>query len=56
MYAIRSYYGVRAGLPAGFEKRILKLMDDTDKLLDQVERVMYHNVVVKARAKGLGTY
>jgi len=46
--------GVRAGLPAGFEKRILKLMDDTDKLLDQIERVMYHNVVFKARSKGLG--
>jgi len=46
--------GVRAGLPNGFEKRILKLMDDTDKLLGQVERVMYNNVVFKARAKGLG--
>jgi NADH-quinone oxidoreductase subunit D len=46
--------GVRAGLPAGFEQRILKLMDDTDKLLDQIERVMYHNVVFKARCKGLG--
>jgi len=46
--------GVRAGLPPGFEQRILKLMDDTDKLLGQVERVMYHNVVFKARAKGLG--
>jgi NADH-quinone oxidoreductase subunit D len=46
--------GVRAGLPAGFEKRILELMDNTDKLLDQIERVMYDNVVFKARAKGLG--
>jgi len=46
--------GVRAGLPAGFEKRILELMDTTGKLLDQVERVMYHNVVFKARARGLG--
>jgi NADH-quinone oxidoreductase subunit D len=46
--------GVRAGLPDGFEKRILSLMNDTDKLLDQVERVMYNNVVFKARAKGLG--
>jgi NADH-quinone oxidoreductase subunit D len=46
--------GVRAPQPKGFEKPMLKLMDDTDKLLDQIERVMYHNVVFKARAKGLG--
>jgi NADH-quinone oxidoreductase subunit D len=46
--------GVRAPLPNGFEKRILELMDGTDKLLDQVERVMFNNVVFKARAKGLG--
>ena len=46
--------GVRAGLPAGFAKRILEVMDGADKLLDQVERVMFNNTVFKARTKGLG--
>ena len=46
--------GVRAGLPAGFAKRIIEVMDGADKLLDQVERVMFNNTVFKARTKGLG--
>ncbi|MCW8941800.1 MAG: NADH-quinone oxidoreductase subunit D, partial [Gammaproteobacteria bacterium] len=46
--------GVRAGLPAGFAKRIREVMDGADKLLDQVERVMFNNTVFKARTKGLG--
>ena len=46
--------GVRAGLPDGFEKRARKVMDGAEKMLDQVERVMYNNAVFKARAKGLG--
>jgi len=29
-------------------------MDGTEKLLDQIERVMYNNAVFKARSKGLG--
>ena len=45
--------GVRAGLPEGFEKRARKIMDGAEKLLDQIERVMYNNSVFKARSKGL---
>ena len=46
--------GVRAGLPEGFEQRAREIMDSTEKLLDQIERVMFNNVVFKARSKGLG--
>ncbi len=46
--------GVRAGLPEGFEKRARDVMDGAEKMLDQVERVMYNNTVFKARSKGLG--
>ncbi len=46
--------GVRAGLPDGFEGRIREVMDGAEKLLDQIERVMFNNTVFKARAKGLG--
>jgi len=46
--------GVRAGLPAGFKGRAIEVMDSADKLLDQVERVLFNNTVFKARAKGLG--
>ena len=46
--------GVRAGLPAGFAKRIREVMDGAEKLLEQVERVMFNNTVFKARSKGLG--
>ena len=46
--------GVRAGLPDGFEKRAREIMDGAEKLLDQVERVLFNNVVFKARSKGLG--
>ncbi len=46
--------GVRAGLPDGFEKRAIAVMDNADRLLDQIERVMFNNTVFKSRAKGLG--
>jgi len=46
--------GVRGPLPDGFEQRALKVMDITDKLLDQVEKAMYNNTVFKSRSKGLG--
>ncbi|MGD8933887.1 MAG: NADH-quinone oxidoreductase subunit D, partial [Gammaproteobacteria bacterium] len=35
-------------------KRVREVLDGADKLLDQIERVMYNNVVFKARSKGLG--
>ncbi|UCB55741.1 MAG: NADH-quinone oxidoreductase subunit D [Thiotrichales bacterium] len=46
--------GVRAGMPEGFEERARAIMDGADKLLDQIERVLFNNVVFKARSKGLG--
>ncbi|HHJ35300.1 MAG TPA: NADH-quinone oxidoreductase subunit D [Gammaproteobacteria bacterium] len=46
--------GVRAGLPEGFEKRARDVMDSTEKMLGQVERVMFNNAVTKARSRGLG--
>jgi NADH-quinone oxidoreductase subunit D len=46
--------GVRFDLPKDFDRRVLAVMDEAEKLLDQVERVMYTNVVFKARSKGLG--
>ena len=46
--------GVRAGLPDGFEERAREIMKGAEKLLDQIERVMFNNVVFKARTKGLG--
>ena len=46
--------GVRFDLPKGFDKRVNEVLDGADRLLDQVERVMFHNSVFKARAKGLG--
>ena len=46
--------GVRAGLPEGFEKRAMKVMDIAEKLLDQIEKAMYNNAVFKMRSKGLG--
>ena len=46
--------GVRAPLPDGFAERAIKVMDIADKLLNQIEKVMFNNAVFKARAKGLG--
>jgi NADH-quinone oxidoreductase subunit D len=46
--------GVRGPIPDGFDARILELMDRTEVLLDQVEKVMFNNTVFKARTRGLG--
>jgi len=46
--------GVRFDLPKGFDERVNEVMDGADKLLDQIERVMFNNIVFKARSKGLG--
>ena len=46
--------GVRSGLPDGFEQRARDVMNGAEKLLDQIELVMFNNAVVKARSKGLG--
>ena len=46
--------GVRAGLPEGFEARARDVFNRVEKLLKDVERVLFNNAVFKARAKGLG--
>lgn len=46
--------GVRGDLPEGFTGRAFKVMDKVEKLLDDIERVMFNNAVFKKRAKGLG--
>jgi NADH-quinone oxidoreductase subunit D len=46
--------GVRAGLPEGFEARARDVFSRVEKLLKDVERVLFNNAVFKARAKGLG--
>ncbi|OHD17692.1 MAG: NADH-quinone oxidoreductase subunit D [Spirochaetes bacterium GWD1_61_31] len=46
--------GVRGDVPAGFLRRVLETMDTVRKNLDDIELVMFHNVVYKMRAQGLG--
>ncbi len=46
--------GVRAPLPEGFDGRARKVLDKVEKLLDEIEMVMFHSAVFKMRAKGLG--
>lgn len=46
--------GVRADLPEGFTKRLLAVMDLVEKLLYEVETVVFNNYVFKERAQGLG--
>lgn len=46
--------GVRKGLPEGFKDRALEILKGAEKLLHEIERVMFNNAVFKARAKGLG--
>ncbi|MDJ0806805.1 MAG: NADH-quinone oxidoreductase subunit D [Gammaproteobacteria bacterium] len=46
--------GVRAGLPEGFEDRARAVLDGVERLLNEIEKVLFKNVVFKARAKGLG--
>jgi len=46
--------GVRAGLPDGFKERATDVMIRIEKMLGEVERIVFHNAVFKKRAKGLG--
>ena len=46
--------GVRGDVPPGFLKHVLETMDIIQKNLDDVELVMFHNVVYKMRSQGLG--
>jgi len=46
--------GVRAGLPQGFKDRATDVMNRVEKMLGEVERIVFHNAVFKKRAKGLG--
>lgn len=46
--------GVRGDVPTGFFKHVLEVMDTVQKNLDDIELVMFHNVVFKMRAEGLG--
>ena len=46
--------GVRSGLPDGFEDRLEAVLRKVEKLLGEIELVLLHNFVFKARAVGLG--
>jgi len=46
--------GVRDDLPAGFKKRTEETLVQTEKLLKDIEMVMFHNAVFKKRSVGLG--
>ncbi|MBT4838984.1 MAG: NADH-quinone oxidoreductase subunit D [Methylococcales bacterium] len=46
--------GVRAKLPEGFKGRVLKVMQGVEKLLYEVEKVVFNNHVFKLRSQGLG--
>jgi NADH-quinone oxidoreductase subunit D len=46
--------GVRARLPDGFEDRAHQVLDGVERLLDEVEKVLFKNAVFKTRSKGLG--
>lgn len=46
--------GVRHDLPEGFVGRLRKVLDKIEKLISDVDKVMFNNAVFKSRAKGLG--
>ncbi|MCB1875621.1 MAG: NADH-quinone oxidoreductase subunit D [Chromatiales bacterium] len=46
--------GVRGRLPEGFEDRARKVLDGVERLLMDVEKILFNNVVFKTRTKGLG--
>ncbi len=46
--------GVRADVPEGFRKRVYERCETTKKLLDDIEKVMLNNSIVKSRLIGLG--
>ncbi|OQX84544.1 MAG: NADH-quinone oxidoreductase subunit D [Candidatus Latescibacteria bacterium 4484_7] len=46
--------GVRHELPEGFAGRVEAVLERIEKIISDIEKVMFHNAVFKARAKGLG--
>jgi len=52
MYIVHG--GVRYEIPEGFEGRLEKTLVKIEKLLSDIDKVMFHNAVFKSRAKGLG--
>ncbi len=46
--------GVRDKLPEGFKEHVEAVLKKIESLLKDIEIVMFHNAVFKARAKGLG--
>ncbi len=46
--------GVRHAPPEGFAERMEKVLVEIEKLMSDIEKVMFNNAVFKARAKGLG--
>jgi len=46
--------GVRQDMPEGFAGRVEAVMKKIEKLISDIERVMFNNSVFKSRAKGLG--
>ena len=46
--------GVRNNLPAGFKKRLLDNLDDIEKVMKDVDKVLFNNAVFKKRTVGLG--
>ena len=46
--------GVRDGLPEGFADRIEETLQEVERVLKDVEDVMFHNAVFKKRTKGVG--
>ena len=46
--------GVRKDLPEGFSGRLLKVVDNTHKLLDDIDTAFLNNTITKSRLKNLG--
>ncbi len=46
--------GVRNKLPEGFAGRLESTLQKIEKLLDEIEKVMFNNIVFKMRSRGLG--
>lgn len=46
--------GVRQDFPDGFPQRVEAVLRKLEKLISDIEKVMFNNAVFKARAKGLG--
>jgi NADH-quinone oxidoreductase subunit D len=45
--------GVRADLPDGFEKRMQETLREIEEVMEDVEKVMFHNAVFKKRSIGV---